>query len=184
MVSRTRRRAALAACATAVAVWLTAPTASAHNVLVDSSPKDGSTVAEAPSTVELVFDQPVQNEFEQVAVLDADETHYEQGEPEVVGSSVSQAISDLPEGDYVVSYRIISADGHPVDGSIEFAVGTSGGHNATAGAEDAEESGAEESQSGISAGWLIGLAALVLAGLAVVVLTAGGRRRSTSNTDS
>jgi copper resistance protein C len=120
----TRHRAPLRALAAAalagVALLLGAAPAAAHNTLTGSTPADDSTVADPVTEVVLEFDQAVQTEFAQVAVLGADQTPYGSGEPVVVGRTVTQAVESLPDGRYDVSYRVISADGHPVSGTISF----------------------------------------------------------------
>nr|WP_246211333.1 copper resistance CopC family protein [Phytoactinopolyspora alkaliphila] len=102
--------------------WGAATPAAAHNVLIDSTPSEGSTIESPPETVELVFDQYVQDEFAQVAVLDAADEAFHGGEPVVEDNVVTQAVNDLPDGDYTISYRVISADGHPVSGTVDFSV--------------------------------------------------------------
>jgi hypothetical protein len=156
----------------AALLGLATPTAFAHNVLIDSTPGDGDTVETAPTSIELVFDQPVQNKFPQVAVIDADENHYEQGEPEIVGSTVTQALDGLPDGEHTVSYRVLSADGHPVDGTISFLVGAGGADSSST-----ESVAEQESSAGPSAGLLIGIGAAVLTALVLAVLMAGKRRQ-------
>ena len=120
----TRHRAPLRALAAAalagVALLLGAAPAAAHNTLTGSTPADDATVADPVTEVVLEFDQAVQTEFAQVAVLGADQTPYGSGEPVVVGRTVTQAVESLPDGRYDVSYRVISADGHPVSGTISF----------------------------------------------------------------
>ncbi|MGH8775888.1 MAG: copper resistance CopC family protein [Jiangellaceae bacterium] len=115
-------RFGIALAGTAAVLALNAGTAAAHNELIGSTPEDGATVTEAPITVELEFDQPVQRDFNQVAVLDAGGGHHEEGDPQVVGARVSQAVADLASGEYEVTYRIVSADGHPITGSVTFTV--------------------------------------------------------------
>jgi hypothetical protein len=103
-----------------VALLLGAAPAAAHNTLTGSTPADDSTVTVPVTEVVLEFDQAVQTEFAQVAVLGGDRTPYGSGEPVVVGRTVTQAVESLPDGRYDVSYRVISADGHPVSGTISF----------------------------------------------------------------
>lgn len=111
---------ALVAASVVVATLFATPPASAHNVLIGSTPEDGSTITTQPGAIELVFDQPVQDQFAQVAVLDADENGYETSAAKVDNNTVTQEIADLPDGDYTVSFRIVSADGHPVPGTFAF----------------------------------------------------------------
>jgi hypothetical protein len=101
---------------------LGATPAAAHTTLVDSNPGDGATLTGPPAEVTLEFSEPVPQDFTQVAVLDADDNHYEDGAAQVVGASVTQAVHDLPAGDYRISYRVGSSDGHPVTGVLTFTV--------------------------------------------------------------
>ncbi len=103
-----------------LAVGFVAP-ASAHNVLLSSNPADGAVLQAAPSTVQLTFDQPVQNFEPVVTVLGPDGQRYESGAPQVDSTEVSAEVGALPgTGDYVIAYRVVSADGHPVQGEIRF----------------------------------------------------------------
>ncbi|MGH8838941.1 MAG: copper resistance CopC family protein, partial [Jiangellaceae bacterium] len=67
-----------------------------------------------------------QTEFGLVAVLDATGVHHERGEPQVVGSIVTQALGALGAGAYEISYRVGSADGHPITGTLIFTVAGTG----------------------------------------------------------
>lgn len=171
--------AALAAAPILAIVVLTAPSAHAHSSLIASSPAAGSTLTQQPGAVELTFSEAVQTEFAQVAVLDDAETEFQAGEPQVVGSVVTQAVGTLPDGNYTISYRIVSADGHPVTGTVDFTVaaGTSetGSPVLTQSAEPipAAESDTDDDLSP-------GLIAAIAGGAAIIVgiiafVAAGGR---------
>jgi methionine-rich copper-binding protein CopC len=120
--------AALLACLPIV--LLPAGFAFAHNVLISSDPKDGSTVNEGPSSITLTFDQPVQagERFNTFAVTGPGNTRWEtETEPAVSSNSVIFSLRPLgPAGEYQVGYRVLSADGHPVTGSIKFTVTVAG----------------------------------------------------------
>jgi hypothetical protein len=125
--SRAVRRAGLAGVGCAVlGLALVASPAAAHNELIASSPADKAVLDTAPTDVVLEFDQPVQTEFGLVAVLDATGVHHERGEPQVVGSIVTQALGALAAGAYEISYRVSSADGHPITGTLSFTVAGTG----------------------------------------------------------
>lgn len=115
-------RRALVLVAAVAGVVLSATQAAAHTTLIGSTPEDGATLTGPPAEVTLEFNEPVQQDFTQVAVLDADDNHYEDGAPQVVGAIVTQAVHDLPAGDYRISYRVGSSDGHPVTGVLTFTV--------------------------------------------------------------
>jgi hypothetical protein len=59
-------------------------------------------------------------------VLDEDDGHHEEGEVEIVGGRVRQPVGELEPGRYRITYRIVSADGHPVTGTVTFTVSSDG----------------------------------------------------------
>ena len=104
----------------AAGVGLAGP-AAAHNVLISSDPTDGSTLQTAPTSVRLTFDQPVQNFEPVVTIIGPDGQRYESGSPQIDSTVVTTNVGALPvAGSYSIAYRIVSADGHPVEGSIAF----------------------------------------------------------------
>ncbi len=97
--------------------------ASAHATLVSTDPAEGEVLAETPDVVTFTFDEPVSLTDESIRVFDA------AGEPvEADAASADEIVTaDLPDalddGTYVVTYRLVSADGHPVAGSLTFSIG-------------------------------------------------------------
>jgi methionine-rich copper-binding protein CopC len=121
----------LAAALIAGAVSLgTAGPALAHNVLVSSDPADGSSVDAGPQQIVLTFDQPVQGgeDINTVTLIGPDGSHWEAaGAPTIKDNVVTARVRPLgPAADYTVGYRILSADGHPVTGSVTFTLTTAG----------------------------------------------------------
>lgn len=162
--------AAAVALAAVSAFGLAVPQAQAHAALVDSSPADGDTVEAPLSEVELVFNEPVQSDFAQITVIDQNDTPYEDGDPSITGDTATQRVADLPNGTYTISYRIVSADGHPVTGSIKFTV-TGGsepsGNGRPTSTHQAGQSGpAENASPSGTTGW-VAVGALVVVALAV-----------------
>lgn len=92
----------------------------AHSVLVSSDPTKDSSIASAPSTVTLVFNEPLDRGFSELTVLGPDgSSHWEGGAPVVTGEKLSAPLRALgAAGSYTVKYRVVSADGHPVSGSV------------------------------------------------------------------
>jgi len=144
---------------------LGATAASAHATLESSSPADGQSVLTSPSEIRITFSEAVTTISGGLSVLDADGKTVDVGNSEVVGGRtlVAPISESLSDGTYVATYRVLSADGHPVSGSLLFAVG--------AGALDRS---AQPSSSGDRLWEIIGgisrfimyLAALVAAGVA------------------
>jgi methionine-rich copper-binding protein CopC len=107
--------------------------AAAHAALISSSPADGAVVETLPDTVELTFSEAVATPA-YVVVTDPHGRTASVGEPQVADASVSQPTGQSDdEGEYTVEYRIVSADGHAVSGSVRFTVGY-GGEPSTVGA--------------------------------------------------
>lgn len=111
-----------------VATLCLAAPAFAHDVLTDSTPADGASVAVGPSEVTLTFNAPVQFGDNRLTVTGPDGQQWENSDVATVdGNSVSTSVAPLgPAGEYDVGYRIISADGHPVSGEVTFTLTKAG----------------------------------------------------------
>ena len=110
-------------------------TAFAHDVLERTNPADGTSVTQLPGTVVLTFSEAPLEIGTQVVVT-GPAGPVSSGSPTVEGRDVTQALApNAPGGDYTVSYRVTSDDGHPVTGTFSFhaAIGLDGS-TATAGA--------------------------------------------------
>ncbi|MBD7920232.1 copper resistance protein CopC [Cellulomonas sp. Sa3CUA2] len=118
-----RRSGVLAALVLLMAVLGAAP-AAAHNTLRSTDPADGSSVATPPTQVTLTFDQPAVELGTQVVVTGPDGAVVSDGPAQLVDVSVVQPLvaTPLPAGTYAVDWRVTSADGHPLSGSLTFAV--------------------------------------------------------------
>jgi copper transport protein len=113
-------RAACSIVAALLALCL-AGRAHAHATLVSTDPGDNVVVVQAPKMVQLRFNEAVSPAA--VRLIDA-----EGKTREVVARAVDQTVlialpDSLPQGTQIISYRVVSQDGHPVGGSILFSVG-------------------------------------------------------------
>ncbi|HEU4425138.1 MAG TPA: copper resistance protein CopC [Pilimelia sp.] len=99
--------------------------ASAHAALVSTNPTQGSVVGGPRTEVVLTFSESVQPVRGRIRVLAPDGERIDTGEPAVSGAVVTVPLrtADEPLGTYLVTYRVISADGHPVAGSFTFSAG-------------------------------------------------------------
>jgi copper transport protein len=95
--------------------------AAAHAALLETVPADGAVLAEAPREIVLRFDEPVTPIVVRVLRGDGTAVAAEARARDDVVRVVLPAA--LPAGGYVVSYRVTSADSHPVGGAFVFAVG-------------------------------------------------------------
>ncbi|MBR1215891.1 CopD family protein [Bradyrhizobium sp. JYMT SZCCT0180] len=112
---------AIAAVAALLVALCLATDASAHASLMAAEPADGSVVAEAPKTVQLQFNESVTPAV--VNLIDAGGKTRAVTVRAVDQSVVIVLPDDLPRGTQVVSYRVVSQDGHPVGGSVVFSIG-------------------------------------------------------------
>lgn len=102
----------------------TAPPASAHASLVATDPGEGARLSAVPDRVSLQFSEGVSLGAGYLRVLDAGGGRVDTGDAEVDGGTVSVGLRDgLGEAGYLVTYRVISADSHPISGAFSFAVG-------------------------------------------------------------
>lgn len=126
-VARLVRACAASAVALAVAlavVLAAAGPAKAHAVLVETDPADGAALDTAPGQVTLIFNEPVSVPSGGLRVFDGDGERVP-AEPVDTGAAetVAIALPELPDGGYVVTWRVLSADSHPVAGAFAFTVG-------------------------------------------------------------
>jgi copper transport protein len=123
------RRAALLAAVALAALALPA-SAWAHAALLRTVPEASRTVNTAPPEVRLTYSEPIEPRFAIVSVTDAAGQDVTSGEPAGAPGSPQTLVTQLehvPEGWYLVFWRVISADGHPVRGAFTFAVGPNPG---------------------------------------------------------
>jgi methionine-rich copper-binding protein CopC len=105
-----------------VLLLATAGSASAHSELVGSSPGEGQRPRGAVTEVTLTFEEPVDPALTHVVLVGV------RGRPKLGAISVDRSVVRVPvtpldvAGDYRISYRAVSADGHPVQGSVDFTV--------------------------------------------------------------
>ncbi len=109
-----------------VAAWLilAAAPACAHSFLVDATPSSKDHVAAAPKTVKLRFGGGVEPAYSKVTIETPDGKVLAQGgvgKPETPRELTLDA-PDLPPARYIVRYRVLSTDGHIVEGNYEFTV--------------------------------------------------------------
>jgi copper transport protein len=99
--------------------------AGAHAVLAAATPAPGSVVATEPTTIRLTFSEPVRVVPGRTQVIAPNGKRVNDGDPVGAGAELRIALNrtESPLGTYLVSYRVISADSHPVAGTFTFSVG-------------------------------------------------------------
>jgi copper transport protein len=102
----------------------TAGRASAHAALVSVTPSDGARLDAAPTQVTITFSEHVSAPAGGVRVLDTRGNRVDTNKVSISGAVVTVPLkSGLGTGGYIVTWRIVSADSHPVSGASVFAVG-------------------------------------------------------------
>jgi methionine-rich copper-binding protein CopC len=193
-LTRSRVSSALMLVTLWLAVWC-AP-ALAHARLVQEEPAAGASLTESPEQVRLRFSEPVDAEFDPLAVYDAkgnrvdeDDARLDPDDARVLLAS----LEELPEGSYRVEWRVTSIDGHVVEDAYAFTVTAAAGEAGRgARAENAGEPGARpaageepgpaapESAGGPDPTLLYGALTFGVLGLVVLALAARALRRRKS----
>ncbi|WP_246088427.1 copper resistance CopC/CopD family protein [Phreatobacter stygius] len=122
----------------------------AHASLVKAEPADGAMLAVTPPTVVLRFNEAVAPAV--IQLIDAEG----KSRPDITVTADDDTIrvglpATLPHGTQVLSYRIISADGHPVSGAVQFSIGR------VSGATSVGAHNGMFADAGASLGWAIWL---------------------------
>jgi copper transport protein len=119
-----RSRLALAVLLGCLALLGAAAPAAAHAQLVSTDPSDGALLDTAPSEVTRTFDEPVRLTAQEITVYDAEGATVASS-ARTTGTEVVIALDDpgALRGTHVVGWFVVSADGHPVSGSLTFSVG-------------------------------------------------------------
>jgi copper transport protein len=100
-----------------------APAALAHARLLSTDPAEGAVLSRAPAQVTVRFDEVVRVLGGTVVVRNSDRRSVVAGTPRASGQTVTIPLRQLPDGDYTVRWRILSDDGHTIEGVFAFAVG-------------------------------------------------------------
>ena len=104
--------------------------AGAHAALLRTVPSASGVVNGSPARVSLTYSEAVEPRFAIVSVTDASGRLQTAGSPRRSPANADQLdvpLKSLAKGWYLVYWRVISADGHPVRGAFTFAVGPNPG---------------------------------------------------------
>jgi copper transport protein len=140
-------------------------------------PAQGSVVQQAPGEIVITFSEVVTAVREKIKVIGPGGERADRGSPKVIGDDLHIALrSDTKRGTYVVGYRVISADGHPVGAAFTYSLGAPSQNTATA---DVSNGGRTDRvvSTGVSVSNFLGYAGLILvAGPALVLMMLWPRR--------
>ncbi len=109
-----------------VLVALASP-AQAHASLESTVPPAGTALLESPEQVVLRFNEHVEATIGGLRLFGGGGERLDDGSvsrPDGKAEAVALSVPNLDEGAYVVTWRVVSADGHPVQGAFTFRVGS------------------------------------------------------------
>jgi methionine-rich copper-binding protein CopC len=149
-------------------------TAFAHGEMVQATPAAGSNVLTAPQDVSIEFDGKLQTIGN--AVVNLITVTDNQGQVISSATSVVEAnkistrlqLTDIT-GLVLVRYRIVSEDGHPVEGDYSFTVGETPVAISAQGEETAEEEAGVSEESGSNL-LINGIGIVILIGIVLVIV--------------
>ncbi|RWR20257.1 copper resistance protein CopC [Agrococcus lahaulensis] len=114
----------------------------AHASVIGSTPADGDTLTAQPGTFSVVMNEEIlalegADGGNAMQLTDAEGRFYGDGCLAVDGDTLSLDAELGEAGDYTLTYQVVSADGHPVDGTVAFAFELEAGAEGAPGAETA-----------------------------------------------
>jgi copper resistance protein C len=127
-VTRSSRPASPAALLlSALLVLLPVSPASAHAIVLESSPVHDAVLERAPEQVTLRFNSKIEKRFTRVTLAAGDRPPAPIVLPDGNDASppdrVVIPLSPLAPGVYVLRYRVLAVDGHITEGALRFTVG-------------------------------------------------------------
>ena len=114
-----------AVCAAQMALIVAGSTVQAHAFLDHANPPVGSAIPAAPAAITLWFTQDLEPAFSKVTVTNQAGQRVDLGNvqvPQGAPAELQVGLRPLPPGTYTVSWRVVSVDTHPTEGTFEFEV--------------------------------------------------------------
>jgi copper transport protein len=166
------RRVALLATLAAVLSFLFASPALAHAELVGMTPANGAQLIRPPTEVRMTFTESINLVDNGIRLVDHVGANVPTPQPTVSGRTVTWPMPpNLPEGPYIITWRVVSADGHPVSGASSFGVGTAAAGPGSVTGTGTAETSIDSVARGSTAPWPV--VAIRLTGYLAFALVAG-----------
>ena len=171
-LSTAARRVALSATLAVLFALLFASPAAAHAELVNMTPANGAQLATPPTEVQMTFTESVNLVDDGIHLVDQLGATVPTPDPTVEGNTVTWPMpDDLPDGPYIVTWRVVSSDGHPISGASSFGVGTAAAAPGSATSTGTADTADTAAATGSTAPWPVVTARL--AGYVAFALIAG-----------
>jgi len=112
------------ALALALLVIIPGAPAFAHAQLTGATPKGNAVLTKAPTQIKLTFDDDLiaLESSNQIEVTNSKGQRVDANNSSVLGNQLTVTLKKLVAGKYRVSYRVLSADGHPIASKYSFTV--------------------------------------------------------------
>ncbi len=111
----------LAALIICVLVVMPPAPAYAHAALLATTPAQGTILQYQPTQIDLSFSEAITPVLDRIRVIGPDGQRWDKGPAQAEGTELRIPMTDnLLYGTYLVSFRVISADSHPVSGGFSF----------------------------------------------------------------
>lgn len=132
--------------------------ANAHTGLVSSVPSAEQELDSLPSHVILEFEEDLLSiggeKTNVITVTDSQGDQVDTGKAELSGRKLSVGISSSESrGDFTVTWRVVSGDGHPIQGSFKFSVKATASTSASSPSVIESPSGAGAAKESQSSTW-------------------------------
>lgn len=115
----------------------------AHTGLESSNPSDGSTVTDPIEEITLTFLTKIE-QTSSFKIQGANNTEVPVKNIEVVDDIMTGTVDGLDNGEYTLTWNIIGADGHPIQGELSFAVNVPAAVNPVQETDQIDEADTEE----------------------------------------
>ncbi|HEY0518547.1 MAG TPA: copper resistance protein CopC [Ilumatobacteraceae bacterium] len=125
-MNRFRKAACACAAGLTLAAFVGVGRVSAHAELLSSDPQPGAVLDTAPAHVRLTFNEPVEISLGAIRLFDGTGASIDISAARHVAGHDDIVEIDLPKlgnGSYVVDWRVVSSDSHPVHAAYTFQVG-------------------------------------------------------------
>ena len=105
------------------ALLLLGAPAQAHDTLLESDPEDGASLETSPEAITLTYSADILEVSPLVRVTDESGEQIAEITPSVDGPVVTATLEEpLPAGENTIQWRVVSSDGHPIEGTLTVTV--------------------------------------------------------------
>jgi len=174
-------------CATVAmgAMLVTASPSFAHSELISTSPEEGASLTKAPTEIVLTFGEEVLEQGGAIVVTSPNGDRLDKVATLQIGGTTAgvRLLRAVDSGTFGVSYRVVSVDGHVVEGSYEYRLdlpGSAGSPTPTTSLDETSSSPSPTTDStdgSLGTVWVLGLGAIGLVLVAAVIAVFARKRR-------